>query len=495
MSTIARTTSDVLTASQRGEIVADLERLLPAGSVLADEDAVRVYGSDACARFCGKPLAVVLPTIAAQVCEVVRYCANANLKIFPRGGGTSLCGGSAAGEDGIVVCLSRMSRILSIDYESRIVRVEGGCTALEVSKVVATRGFQFAPDPASRSAASIAGHVATSAAGANALKFGTIAEHVLGVQAVLADGEIAEFGGGYMDSPGYDLLGLMMGSEGQLALVTEASLRITPMPERRQFMVFGFDTMADTARCLMGVVGSGILPSAATCMDRMAMDAVEAHARAGLPDGAGAILVLELAGSKDEVAAQDAWMREITSPFAPKPIISTSDDSEAERMRQARDSIFAALGRVAGFFCADGAVPLSALADALVQVEEICASHGVRCASVVPAGDGHICPLVLFEFGNAAEQERAHRACADILAMCIEAGGSLTGAHGIGLDKRDLMPIQFTEADLTLQARLKAAFDDKCLLNPGKMLPSAFSNPARSGRDPHAVRWNTGGAA
>jgi glycolate oxidase len=448
-----------------------LERLLGGGAVATGKTACHVYGSDGTVGYAGSPLAVVLPRTVQELADVVRCCSAMDVKVYPRGAGTSLCGGAIPGADGIVICLSKLTRVLECDFESRTIRVEAGASSRQIFQAAAGKGLSFAPDPASGLVSTLGGNVANNAVGALALRDGATSAHVTGMKLVRADGETVDLGGDHFDAAGYDLTGLVVGAEGQLGIVAEVTLRLTPDPEGRSLIAFGFAHVTAAAQCLGGLVGSGILPAGAALLDKQAMAAGAAFSGASFPPEADGVLILELSGSEDECAAMQAWMNEIAAPFAPMFALAVDDEDEQLRLRAARDAVFAALGRYGRFRCVDGVVALSRLPGLLARVSEIASGHGIEVANVVPSGDGHLCSFVLFDADVPGALEQAERAAAEILAACVSAGGTLTGAHGIGIGKRDLMPLQFSEEDLDLQTRIKAAFDPAWLFNPGKVFP------------------------
>jgi glycolate oxidase len=465
-----------------------IKRLTSPGSVIDDNGMRAVYSGDAQNRYSDLPMAVVLPRSTDEIASVLRYCRDAGVKVFPRGGGTSMVGGAVPAPDGVVVCLSRMNRVLAFDRDSQLVRVEAGITTGAVSEAIRAKGFRYLPDPASAMASTIAGNIATAASGARALCCGGTMTHVCGVRVVLMDGEVIEVGAGFLDAPGYDLLGLIGGSEGQFGIVTEASLRIAPIPPAAETLVMGFGGTVAAAQCLAGIVASGIHPARSAVLEQAAVKAIGRHEAAGLPDDAAAVLMVEVEGTTDECAAWLAWLEDIARPFEPKVVRRTSGPAQSALMWQAQRSAYAAIGQISGYLCAEGVVPVSRLAGCVKHIAEIAKADGLKTVSVMQGGDGRITPFILHD-GDAIE--RAERVQAAILAHYVEVGGSIAGELGIGLEKRELMPLQFTEADLSLQAQLRAAIDPSGLLNPGKVLPRSDISPTPSDQG-YLRRWASG---
>jgi len=468
-----------------------IKRLTSPGSVIDDDGMRAVYSADAQNRYSNFPMAVVLPRSTDEIAAVLRYCREAGVKVFPRGGGTSMVGGAVPTPDGIVVCLSRMNRVLDVDRDSLLVRVEAGITTAAVSEAVRAIGFRYLPDPASAMASTIAGNIATSASGARALRSGGTIPHVRGVTVVLMDGEVIEVGAGFLDAPGYDLIGLIGGSEGQFGIVTEASLNIAPVPPMSETLAIGFGGTIAAARCLAGIVASGIHPARIALMEQAAVLAIGRRQAVGLPDDAAAVLMVEVEGTADECTALSAWLEDIARPFEPKAVVRSDGPSQSELMWQAQRSAYAAIGQISDCLCAEGVVPVSRLVGCVERVAEIAQANGVQTVTVMQAGDGRITPFILYDREATGAPERAERAQTAILAHYVEVGGSIAGELGIGLEKREQMPLQFTEGDLLLQTKLAAAIDPSGLLNPGKVLPRSAASPAPSGQG-FLRRWASG---
>lgn len=453
------------------QIVGELQKIVGADGIITDEIGRRAYETDALTTYRRLPLAVVLPTDTNQVSNVLKYCSQAGVKVVPRGAGTSLCGGALPVEDGIVLCVSRMNRVLGIDYDNRAARVEVGITNIGITDAVAGKGFFYAPDPSSQLACTLAGNLAMNSGGAHCLKYGVTTNNVLGVKLVLMDGEIVDIGGGHLDAGGYDLLALLIGSEGQLGVITEATVRILKSPEGARPMLLGFGSSEAAGACVAAIIGSGMIPVAIEFMDKPAIEVCEAFAKAGYPLDVAALLIVEADGSDAEIAAALDRVVAIAAPYAPTAVRISQNALESARIWKGRKAAFGAVGRISEFYCMDGVIPLSKLPSVLVEIGVICGRHGLKVANIFHAGDGNLHPLILYDANNREEADRAEQAGAEILSLCVEVGGCLSGEHGVGIEKRDLMRLQFSEYDLALQMRIKSAFDPQWLLNPGKVFP------------------------
>ncbi|MEZ0302422.1 MAG: FAD-linked oxidase C-terminal domain-containing protein [Hyphomicrobiaceae bacterium] len=471
MSHVALPEPDAAIVARRDTIVEDLRRLIGPAAVIGDEDGRRAYEMDALTAYRRMPLAVVLPGSTEEVSRVLAYCHQNNIKVVARGAGTSLSGGALPTEDAVVVGVSRMSRVLEVDYVNRIARVEVGITNLGISEAVKARDFFYAPDPSSQLACTLAGNIGMNSGGAHCLKYGVTTNNVLGLKMVLMDGEIVEIGGAHLDSPGYDLLGLVIGSEGQLGIATEATVRILRAAEGARPMLLGFDSSEAAGQCVSAIIGAGIIPVAIEFMDRPAIHVCEAFAKAGYPMEVEALLIIEVEGSNEEMTDLLAVITEIAKPFAPKAIRVSQSAEQSAAIWKGRKAAFGAIGRISDYYCMDGVIPLGKLGEVLVAIAHICDRAGLRVANIFHAGDGNLHPLILYDANKPDEAERAEKAGAEVLELCVAAGGCLTGEHGVGIEKRDLMRVQFNETDLTLQMRIKTVFDPKWLLNPAKVFP------------------------
>ncbi|MEQ1578297.1 MAG: FAD-linked oxidase C-terminal domain-containing protein [Hyphomicrobium sp.] len=471
MSLIELPRPDASVMDRRVEIVSALQHIVRTGAVIADEDGRRAYETDALTAYKRLPLAVVLPATTAEVSQVLAYAYANGIKVVARGAGTSLCGGALPAEDVIVVGISKMNRVLEIDCEGRFARVEAGITNLAITKAVSARNFFYAPDPSSQLACTLAGNLAMNSGGAHCLKYGVTTNNVLGVKMVLITGEIVEFGGAHADAEGYDFLALIVGSEGQFGVITEATVRILPSAEGARPMMVGFESAAKAAICVARIIASGILPVAIEFMDKPAIVVCEAFAKAGYPLDVEALLIIEVEGSEEEIADRLAYIAGIANELSPKSIVVAASDEQAARIWKGRKSAFGAIGRLADYYCMDGTIPLANLAHVLEQISEICARQGLKVANIFHAGDGNLHPLVMYDANAAGEIEKAEIAGAEILKLCVAVGGCLTGEHGVGIEKRDLMRVQFTDTDLDVQMRVKSVFDPAWLLNPAKVFP------------------------
>lgn len=472
MSHIAMPTPDRTIVGRRGEIATDLIKLMGADRIIADEDGRRAYETDALTAYKEMPLAVCLPRTTGEVAKVLAYCHRHGIKVIPRAAGTSLVGGALPTADSLVVCVSKMNKVLEVDYANRLVRVEGGITNLAVTAAVSEAGFFYAPDPSSQLASTIAGNIAMNSGGAHCLKYGVTTNNVLGVKMVLMSGEVIELGGGHLDAPGYDLLALVVGSEGQFGIVTEATLRILRAAEGARPMMLGFGSSEAAGQAVTAIIASGIIPVAIEFMDKPAIKICEAFAKAGYPLDVEALLIVEVEGSEDEMQALLVTLQKLVAPFGPKTVVVSTGPEMSAKIWKGRKSAFGAVGRLADYYCMDGTIPLGRLGEMLTSIADICARHNLQVANIFHAGDGNLHPLILYNANDPAESLRAEQAGGEILTKCVEVGGCLTGEHGVGIEKRDLMPEMFSEIDLNQQQRLKCAFDAQGLLNPGKVFPT-----------------------
>jgi glycolate oxidase len=473
MGAIELAVPDKAIISRRRAIALELTALLGADRIIADEDGRRAFETDALTAYRRMPLIVVLPQSTEEVSTALRYCHERRLKVVARGAGTSLSGGALPAEDAVVLCITKMNRVLEVNYEDRIARVEAGITNLAITNVVTERGFFYAPDPSSQLACTIAGNIAMNSGGAHCLKYGVTTNNVLGVRMVLMDGEIVDIGGAHLDAAGYDLLGLLIGSEGQLGVVTEATVRILKSPEGARPMLLGFGSAESAGACVAAIIASGIIPVAIEYMDKPAIQVCEAFAKAGYPTEAEALLIVEVEGSETEISELLQRITDIALAFQPTAMHVSRSAAESARIWKGRKAAFGAIGRLSEYYCMDGVIPLKRLPEVLVQISEICGRHRLQVANIFHAGDGNLHPLILYNANDPEEAERAEEAGADILKLCVAVGGCLTGEHGVGIEKRDLMPVQFTEVDLAVQMRIKTAFDPNWLLNPEKVFPLA----------------------
>ena len=459
--------------SRRDAIVGDLVQLIGAEAVIADVEGRRTFEADALSGYRCLPLAVVLPRTTDEVSKLLKYCHQNRIKVVPRGAGTSLCGGALPAEDAIVVGISRMTRLIETDFVNRTISVETGITNLAVTEAVSAEGFFYAPDPSSQLACTIGGNLAMNSGGAHCLKYGVTTNNVLGVRMVMMDGEIVEIGGPHLDAEGYDFLALIVGSEGQFGIITEATLRILPKPQAAWPILFGFGSSEAAGRCVAAIIASGVIPVAIEFMDKPAIEVAEAYAKAGYPLDVEALLIVEVEGFEDEIARLQRDIVEIAKGFHPKVIDASTSAEHSERIWKGRKAAFGAMGRISDYYCMDGVIPLSRLAEVLAEIAHICAHHRLKVANVFHAGDGNLHPLILYDGNNADETRRAELAGADILKVCVAAGGCLTGEHGVGIEKRDLMDVQFT------RVRSCGADADQERVRPGLAVKSRQGLSAR----------------
>jgi glycolate oxidase len=467
------------TLARRGEIVASLRTLLPADAVIADDAGMRAYECDALTAYRALPLAVVLPRSTAEVSAILRFCHAEGIPVVPRGSGTSLAGGALPSPDSILLGVARMNRVIETDYTNRFIRVEAGRTNLSVTGAVEANGFFYAPDPSSQLACAIAGNIAMNSGGAHCLKYGVTTNNLLGVTMVLMDGTVTEIGGPWHDAGGLDLLGVICGSEGQLGIVTEATLRILPKPEGARPALIGFNANEVAGACVADIVKAGILPVAIEFMDRPCIEACERHSQAGYPD-CEALLIVEVEGSEGEIDEQIGLIRQIAMRHNPVEFRESRSAEEARRIWLGRKSAFGAMGQMGDYICLDGTIPVSELSPVLKRIGELSDDYGLPVANVFHAGDGNLHPLIIFDANKPGDLDRAEALGADILRLCVEVGGCLTGEHGVGVEKRDLMDVQFTPADLEAQMRIKDVFDPEWLLNPATVFPLGVSAARRA---------------
>ncbi|MGZ5916178.1 MAG: FAD-binding oxidoreductase [Methyloceanibacter sp.] len=457
--------------ARREEILRQLAKLVPAPGLIVDQEGRRTFETDALTAYRCLPLAVVLPSTTEEVSKVLRFCHQKSIKVVPRGAGTSLCGGALPLEDAIVLGLSRMTRVLAVDETNRVARVEAGITNIAISQAVASQGFFYAPDPSSQLACTLGGNIGTNAGGARCLKYGVTVNNVQALRIVLMDGEIIDIGGDYLDAPGYDFLPLIIGSEGQLGIVTEATVRLIKMPEGSRPMLLGFGSSQAAGACVAGIIAAGIVPVAIEFMDKPAIHVCENFAQAGYPLDVEALLIVEVEGSEDEIVALLDTIVEIAERYVLHVMHVSQSEAESARIWKGRKAAFGAIGQISDYYCMDGVIPLSKLPEALLDVGHICKRYHFEVANIFHAGDGNLHPLILYNANDPVELERAELCGAEILKRCVELGGCLTGEHGVGIEKRDLMPLQFSPADLAQQMRVKSVFDPGWLLNPAKVFP------------------------
>jgi glycolate oxidase len=447
---------DQAVLARRSEIVAALRKIVPGEGVIDSEHERRAFECDGLTAYRQLPMVVVLPETTAEVVEVLRYCSANRVKVVPRGAGTSLSGGALPLEDGVVLGLGKFKRVLDIDIANRCVVVQPGVTNLGITHAVQAHGLYYAPDPSSQIACTIGGNVAENSGGVHCLKYGLTTNNVIGVEMVTMDGEILRLGGKHFDASGFDLLGVIVGSEGMLGVVTEVTVRVLPTPPGARALMIGFSSVEGAGDCVAAVIADGVIPGGMEIMDRLAVEAAEAFVHAGYPLDAEALLIVELDGCEAEVDHLVATVEAIAARHGATSC--RASQSEEERL------LFWA-GRKAG------TIPRKKIGEVLLRMKQMEAQYGLRVANVFHAGDGNLHPLILYDANQPGELERAEEFGNDILRLCVEVGGVLTGEHGVGVEKRDLMDTMFNESDLNQQQRLKCAFDENSLLNPGKVFP------------------------
>lgn len=471
--------ADTRILSRKSELVSGLRAVLPVDAVIADEAELRAYECDALTAYRCPPMAAVLPRSTAEVAAVLRLCHAMEVPVVPRGSGTSLAGGALPTADCVILGVARMNAVLETDYPNRFIRVQSGRTNLSVTGAVEAEGFFYAPDPSSQLACAIAGNIAMNSGGAHCLKYGVTTNNLLGATVVLMDGTVVELGGPWMDAPGLDLLGVICGSEGQLGVVTEATLRILPKPEGARPILMGFDANEVAGACVSDIIKAGILPVAIEFMDRPCIRACEDFAHAGYPD-CEALLIVEVEGSPAEIDDQLARIKAIAERHNPVALRESRSEEESKKIWLGRKSAFGAMGQINDYMCLDGTIPVSALPQVLRRIGEIGRDYGLDVANVFHAGDGNMHPLILFDANKPGDLERCEAMGAEILKLCVEVGGCLTGEHGVGVEKRDLMAVQFSPQDMEAQCRVKDVFDPKWLLNPAKVFPLSVTASRRA---------------
>ena len=470
---IAMPPPDEKVLARRAEIVAALHRLLPGERVIDSADERRAFESDGLSAYRQMPMVVVLPSTVEQVATVMRYCRDEKIKIVSRGAGTSLSGGALPLADGVLLGLSKFNRILEIDPANRCVVVQPGVTNLGISDAVRHLGFYYAPDPSSQIACTIGGNVAENSGGVHCLKYGLTTNNVLGIEMVTMDGEVIRLGGKHLDTAGYDLLGVMTGSEGLLGIVTEVTVRILPKPPTARALLIGFPSAETAGQCVADIIADGIIPGGMEMMDKPAIHAAEDFVKVGYPLDVEALLIVELDGCAAEVDHLIDKVEAIARANQAASLRISTTENERLAFWAGRKAAFPAVGRISpDYYCMDGTIPRKALPRVLARMREMSLQHGLRVANVFHAGDGNLHPLILYDANKPGELDRTEAFGADILRLCVEVGGVLTGEHGVGVEKRDLMGVMFSAIDLNQQQRLKCAFDPEGLLNPGKVFPT-----------------------
>ena len=461
-----------LSEAEIAQLIAGLRRILATDSLLVEQEDLAPYECDGLTAYRQLPLVVALPTTEDQVVAVLKLCHELRVPLVARGAGTGLSGGATPVAHGVVLSLAKFMRILDIDPLARTVRVQPGVRNLAISEAVAPHGLYYAPDPSSQIACTIGGNVAENAGGVHCLKYGLTVHNVLRVRVALIDGTVVEIGSEALDSPGYDLLALMIGSEGMLGIVLEATVKLTPKPQLAQVAMASFDDVVKAGNAVADIIAAGIIPAGLEMMDKPATAAVEDYVHAGYDLNAEAILLAESDGTPEEVAEEIAAMCAVLEKSGATEIRVSQNEAERLKFWAGRKAAFPAVGRITpDYLCMDGTIPRKHLAHVLTRIAELSQEYGLRCANVFHAGDGNLHPLILYDANIPGELEAAEAFGADILKLCVEVGGVLTGEHGVGVEKRDLMETMFDEDDLAQQQRVKCAFDPTQILNPGKVFP------------------------
>ena len=465
--------------ARKSDIVARLQAVLPMDAVIYDEQEVKAYECDALSAYRCPPMLAVLPASTEEVAAVLKICHEEGVPVVPRGSGTSLAGGALPTSDSVILGVGKLSKVLETNYDDRYIRVQSGRTNLSVTGAVEALDFFYAPDPSSQLACAIAGNIAMNSGGAHCLKYGVTTNNLLGVTMVTMQGEVLEIGGAHLDAAGYDLLGLVCGSEGQLGVVTEATLRILHKPEGARPVLIGYDSNEVAGACVSDIIKAGILPVAIEFMDRLVISATENFVGAGYPD-VEALLIVEVEGSDTEIDEQLTLIKEIASRHNPVELRESQSAEESANIWAGRKAAFGAMGQINDYMCLDGTIPVSQLPLVLRRITELSEEYGLAVGNVFHAGDGNMHPLILYDANKPGDLETCEKMGADILNLCVEVGGCLTGEHGVGIEKRDLMTTQYTDADIEVQLDIKDVFDPKWLLNPAKVFPLASTESRRA---------------
>ncbi len=465
--------------ARKDRLVQRLRGVLPADAVIDDAAETRAYECDALTAYRCPPLCAVLPASTEQVAAVLKICHEEGVPVVPRGSGTSLAGGALPTADSVILGVARLNEVLEVDYDNRLIRVQAGRTNLSVTGAVEEEDFFYAPDPSSQLACAIAGNIAMNSGGAHCLKYGVTTNNLLGVTLVTMEGEVVEFGGAHLDAGGLDLLGVICGSEGQLGVVTEATLRILRKPEGARPVLMGFNSPEVAGACVADIIKAGVLPVAMEYMDRLCIEVTDEFSGAGYPD-CEALLIVEVEGSPAEIDEQLGVIMQIARRHDPVELREAKDADEAARIWLGRKSAFGAVGQINDYMCLDGTIPVSSLPHVLRRIGEMSQDYCLKVGNVFHAGDGNMHPLILFDANKPGDLELCERFGTDILRLCVEVGGCLTGEHGVGIEKRDLMLDQYTPEDLQAQLHVKDVFDPAWLLNPAKVFPLSLSESRRA---------------
>jgi len=464
---------DETVLAKRDYLIQELRKIIKDPEGVIDQEAgLRAFECDGLSAYRQLPMIAVLPEDKQEISEILQLCASEKVNVVPRGAGTSLSGGALPLADGVLLGLGKFNRILEVDYENRCAVVQPGVTNLAITDAVKSDGFYYAPDPSSQIACSIGGNIAENSGGVHCLKYGLTTNNVLGVEMITMEGEVIQLGGKHLDAEGYDLMGIITGSEGLLGVITEVTVRLLRSPEHVTAQLIGFPSSEQAGDCVGQIIGAGIIPAGMEMMDKYAIQAAEEFCHAGYPLDVEALLIVELDGPVVEIEYNNTQIGKIAKECGATVIKQSQSEQERMTFWLGRKSAFPAVGRLSpDYMCMDGTIPRSKLPEVLKRMNELSAHYGLRVANVFHAGDGNLHPLILFDANKPGELEKCEQFGADILKLCVEVGGVLTGEHGVGVEKRDLMGEMFSETDLRQQQRLKCAFDPDGRLNPGKVFP------------------------
>jgi len=457
---------------RKSEIINSLRKIVKAENILDHEDELKPFETDALTAYKQKPLAVIFPENTKEVSNILSYCNRERIKVVPRGAGTGLSGGSLPLADSILLCLGKFNKIIEIDYKNRCVVAQPGVTNLSITKAVEGKDFYYAPDPSSQIACSIGGNVAENSGGVHSLKYGTTTNNLLGAEVVFMDGSITRLGGKAYDSEGYDLLGLITGSEGLLCVITEVTVKILKKPQTVKAALIGFPTIEDGGKCVSEIIAGGIIPSGMEMMDKALIHATDDFVKAGYPRDAESLLIVELDGTETEVEELINKITALAKKNKSSSIKISKNEKERLKFWAGRKAAFPACGDMApDYYCMDGTIPRGKLAQVLKEIERLSKKYGLPVANAFHAGDGNLHPLIMYDANEKNSLEKTEKFGADILKYCVKVGGVLTGEHGVGVEKRELMCEMFNNNDIQQQIKIKKALDSSSLLNPGKVYP------------------------
>jgi glycolate oxidase len=458
--------------SKKDFIVKSLKKIINPEYVLDHQDELKPYETDGLSAYKKKPLIVVFPENTQEVSEILKYCNEERIKVVPRGAGTGLSGGALPLEDCILMCLGKFNKILEIDYKNRFVVAQPGVTNLSITQAVQDKNFYYAPDPSSQIACSIGGNVAENSGGVHSLKYGTTTNNILGVEVVFMDGTISKLGGKTLDSEGYDLLGLITGSEGLLCVITEVTVKILKKPQVIKAALIGFPTIEDGGRCVSKIISSGIIPAGMEMMDKELIHATDNFVKAGYPRDAESMLIVELDGTEADVSELMSRVNKIAKENKATSIKVSKNDKERLKFWAGRKAAFPACGDMApDYYCMDGTIPRGKLSEVLKEIKRLSKKYNLPVANAFHAGDGNLHPLIMYDSNDKKALEKTEKFGAEILKYCVKVGGVLTGEHGVGIEKRELMCEMFNNNDIQQQIKIKKALDASSLLNPGKVYP------------------------